>query len=169
MRIEPTLNTVERTLFLLQLEPFRSLNGDEVAALAAKMTELRFGPGEVIFTEEDPEGRFYVVVDGAAEQSRGEVPIRRATKAMAFGMFGLMGIPDDQTVRAVEQTHLLALAREDFIEAVSDNPAFAVGCLRGLALNIQEMGRRIEALEKALATVPASTHGALLPDPEALA
>ena len=154
MRIEPTLNTVQRTLFLLELEPFRSLNGDEVAALAAKMAEMRFGPGEVIFAEEDPEGCFYVVVDGTAEQRRGGVPIRRAAKAMAFGMFGLMGVPDDQTVCAVEPTHLLALAREDFIEAVSDSPAFAVGCLRGLALLVQSMGRQIEALEKALARQP---------------
>jgi CRP-like cAMP-binding protein len=150
MPIEPTLNTVERTLLLLELEPFQALGSDELALLAARMTELRFAAGETIVTDADVEGRLYVVVEGVVEMERGGIPMRQVTKAMAFGILGLMGVIAYETARAVAPTHVLVLAREDFIEALSDNPAFAVGCLRGLALLVQSMAQRIEDLEKSL-------------------
>jgi len=148
-RIEPTLNAVQRTLLLLDVEPFQALTSEELAEVAATMVEMRFEAGETILTSGDLDGRLYVVVDGVAEQgAAGGSVTRPATRAMAVGLFGLMGVPSDETVRAVEPTHVLVLAREDFIEALSDNPAFAVGCLRGLTLLIRTLLRRIETLEK---------------------
>jgi CRP-like cAMP-binding protein len=143
----PSLNVVQRTLLLLDVSPFEALSSEEVGALATTMTEMRFDAGETIFTDVDPEGRLYVVVDGAVEIRRGGLVIQRATRGQGFGVFGLLGVAADATARAAEPSHLLVLAREDFIEAVSDNPAFAVACLRGLALHLKSLFDRVEALE----------------------
>jgi len=137
--VGPSLNVVQRTLLLLDVSPFEALSSEELGALATTMTEMRFDAGETIFTDVDPEGRLYVVVDGAVEVSRSGTVIQRVTRGQAFGIFGLLGVAADATVHAAEPSHLLVLAREDFIEAVSDNPAFAVACLRGLALLLKPL------------------------------
>ena len=140
----PGLNVVQRTLLLLDVSPFEALSSEEVGALATTMTEMRFDAGETIFTDVDPEGRLYVVVDGAVEISRGGIVIERATRGQGFGIFGLLGVTTDATARAAEPSHLLVLAREDFIEAISDNPAFAVACLRSLALRLKVLLDRVD-------------------------
>ena len=141
----PRLNVVQRTLLLLDVSPFDALSSDEVGALAMAMTEIRFAAGETIFTDIDPEGWLYIVVDGAVEIGRGGTVIERATRGHSFGIFGLLGVAAEATARAAEASHLLVLAREDLIEAISDNPAFAVSCLRGLALRLKTLLDRGEA------------------------
>jgi CRP-like cAMP-binding protein len=150
MKIEATLTTVERTLFLMEVEQFRPVGSEEVAAIAAKMVEMRFAAGELVYERGDPEGHMFVVVDGELEHVREGLVVRRATRGMSAGLFGLMGIPDVETLRASTDAHLLCLTREDFIDAVSDSPAFALGLMRGLANSFLAYTRRIEALERRL-------------------
>jgi CRP-like cAMP-binding protein len=147
MRIQPTLTTVERALFLLEVETFKLVSSEELAAIAARMVEMRFEPGQDIYRGADPEGRIFIVVEGAAEQLEQDVVVRRLTRSMGFGLFGLLGLSDEETVRAVEPMHLLCLSREDFIDALSDSPAFALGMIRGLARTMLVLLRRIEDLE----------------------
>lgn len=142
--VAPTLNVVQRTLLLLDVSPFEALSSEELGALATTMTETRFDAGETLFTDVDPEGRLYIVVDGAVEIWRGGIVIQRVTRGEAFGIFGLLGVAADATARAAEPSQLLVLAREDFIEAISDNPAFAVACLRGLALVLKPLLDRVD-------------------------
>ena len=75
---------------------------------------------------------------------RGGILIQRLTRGQGFGIFGLLGVASDATARAAEPSHLLVLARADFIEAISDNPAFAVACLRGLALLLKPLLDRVD-------------------------
>jgi CRP-like cAMP-binding protein len=142
-----SLNVVQRTLLLLDVSPFKALSSEEVGSLAASMTEMRFDAGETIFTDVDPEGRLYVVVDGAVEIWRAGIVMQRATRGQSFGIFGLLGVAADATARAAEPSHLLVLARVDFIEAISDNPAFAVACLRGMALHLKALLDRVDTPE----------------------
>jgi len=144
----PTLNVVQRTLLLLEVSPFQALSSEQLAALVTKMTEVRFGAGEAVFTDGGVEGRLYLVVDGEVELSQNGFILRRVTKGMAFGIFGLLDIPADETARAVAPTHALVLTREDFGDAVAESQAFALGCLRSLARMLQTAAQRIEALEK---------------------
>jgi CRP-like cAMP-binding protein len=152
MKIEATLTTVERTLFLLEVEQFRPVGSEEVAAIAGKMVEMRFAAGELVYEHGDPQGHMYVVVDGELEHVREEIVVRRAKRGMSSGLFGLMGIADVESLRAAEDSHVLCLSREDFIEAVSDSPAFALGLMRGLANSYLALIRRIESLERKIAT-----------------
>ena len=148
MQVEATLTTIQRALFLMELELFKELNSDELAAIAAEMVEMHFKAGETIFQEGDAEARMHIVIEGAVEHLRDGVVVRRATRGMPFGLFGVMGIPDSETIRATAPTRAIALSRADFIEAILDNPAFAVGVIRALAKTAQSFAHRIEALEK---------------------
>jgi CRP-like cAMP-binding protein len=161
VKIESTLTAVQRTLFLMEAEQFQQVSSEEVAAIAAKMVEMRFDGGDVVYQEGDPEGRMYVVLDGEFEHVREGVVVRRVTRGMSFGLFGLMGIADIEMVRATSPGHVIALSREDFIEAVSDSPTFAVGMIRGLAHTIRAFAGRIEGLERRLASLEGAASAAV--------
>jgi CRP-like cAMP-binding protein len=120
---------------------------DEIAAMAARMTEMRFAAGETVFQDGDVEGRLYFVVDGELEHVRNGAVVRRTARGFSTGLFVLLGLPADETVRAATDSHLVSLAREDFIDALSDSPAFAVGVIRGLAMTLLSNLKRIEELE----------------------
>jgi CRP-like cAMP-binding protein len=147
MRIDDTLSVVQRTLFLLEVDQFKQVASDEIAAMAARMTEMRFAAGETVFQDGDVEGRLYFVVDGELEHVRNGAVVRRTARGFSTGLFVLLGLPADETVRAATDSHLVSLAREDFIDALSDSPAFAVGVIRGLAMTLLSNLKRIEELE----------------------
>ena len=67
MQVEATLTTIQRALFLMELELFKELSSDELAAIAAEMVEMHFKAGETIFQEGDAEARMHIVIEGAVE------------------------------------------------------------------------------------------------------
>ena len=156
-----SLTIVQRALFLMELEQFKQVGSEEIANIAAKMVELRFEAGEPIERDGEPIDKMYIIIEGEVAHYREGVLIRRATRGMPFGLFGLLGIadPDPERLVAVAGTHVVALSREDFFEAVADYPQFAAGFIRGLARTIQSYAKRIESLEKQLASVERGAAG----------
>jgi CRP-like cAMP-binding protein len=153
MEIISTLTVIQRALFLIELIHFKQVGSEEVANIAAKMVEMRFAEGEDIYQDKDLESNLYIVLDGEVVQYREGVAVRRATQGMSFGLFGLMGIddPSAHTMKATKPSHVIALSRDDFIDAMSEHPGFAFGFVRSLADTIQSYSQRIETLEKRLA------------------
>ena len=154
MQTVSTLTIVQRALFLMELEQFRQVGSEELANIAAKTIELRFDAGELITTENEPNDKLFVIIEGEVVHLRHEVVVRRVTRGMPFGLFGILGLedPDPEVIKAVQPTHVVALTREDFMEAVADSPGFAAGIIRGLGKTILDFAKRIEALETRLAT-----------------
>ncbi|MPZ20484.1 MAG: cyclic nucleotide-binding domain-containing protein [Luteitalea sp.] len=147
MEIDPTLTTIERALLLMEVHPLQYLTSDEIATLAAHMTEVRFEVGEILAQGRDPESHGFFVVSGALEYLGGDVVVRRATRGMAVGIFGLLGIEDTGlTLRAAEDTHALAFTREDFTEFITDSPAASLGLVRALAEVILRQMRQLQHL-----------------------
>lgn len=147
MEIAPTLTTIERALLLMEVHPLQYLTSDEIALLAAHMVEVRFEAGEILAEGRDPESHGYFVVSGALEYLSDDVVVRRATRGMAVGIFGLLGIEDTGlTLRAAEETHALAFTREDFTEFITDSPAASLGVVRALAEVILRQMRQLQQL-----------------------
>ncbi|MPY88016.1 MAG: cyclic nucleotide-binding domain-containing protein [Luteitalea sp.] len=147
MEIEPTMTTIERAILLMEVHPLQYLTSDEIATLAAHMTEVRFEAGEILAEGRDPESHGYFVVSGVLEYLSGDVVVRRATRGMAVGLFGLLGIEDTGlTLRADEDTHALAFTREEFTEFITDSPAASLGVVRALAEVILKQMQHLQAL-----------------------
>jgi NADH dehydrogenase len=90
---------------------------------------MRFAAGETIVQEGDPGGRFYVVTEGEVEVVRrgadgSEIKIARLGPGQHFGEAALIqGTQRSATVRALGETKLLSMARNDFKALVSHLPA----------------------------------------------
>ena len=149
MKVVRTLSVVEKAVFLMQTDIFKSLATDEVALIAVKSTENEFEAGELVEKGSEAGRSFHVVIEGAVEVSRNSTVFRRATKGMYFGLLPLLEIQGDEEVRAVEPTHTLVLSCENFKQAVADNPQFALTMIRSVATMALNFALRVEELEKA--------------------
>ncbi len=149
MKVVQRLRIMEKAVFLMGTELFREVATDEAALIAARTTEVEFEPGETINLIPEYATSFLLLVAGTAEHTRGDRVIREATEGTAIGIMGLVGIDEAGQYPIVvrEKIHAIALSREAFFEALTDYPRFGRSILRGLAVVLQNMTRRIEELE----------------------
>lgn len=132
---------------------FKGLPRADLEGLAALVTRREVRAGEFLFREGDPGARFYIVVDGAVEILK-ERPLgdheRLAIKRGGEG-FGEMALlndaPRSASVRAVEDTRLVAIARSDFDDLLGGE-SLAVRLMRGLARSLRALDVRFSARDR---------------------
>jgi hypothetical protein len=116
------LNIVERVIALESVELLRGLSPDQLARIAAIATQEHAPPGKVLLTPGDPLDAMYVIMDGSVELLQEGVPLEVARQNDVVGSWALLdSAPLPVTARAMEDTTLLRIAREDFYELLSDN------------------------------------------------
>jgi CRP-like cAMP-binding protein len=76
--------------------------------------------GEVVLREGEDSDRFFVIESGLVEVTQGGAVLRQEGPGEFFGEIGLLrDVPRTATVTVVEDTVLLALERDDFLDAVT--------------------------------------------------
>jgi MFS family permease len=124
-RIDRVAAGPERELGLLRGIPmFAPLSAVTLEQLALALERLPVPRGERVFAQGDPGDRFYVVASGGVEVSvDGQVTSTLGAGA-SFGEVALLrDVPRTATVRATQETELLALSRDRFVAAVTGHAA----------------------------------------------
>ena len=137
------LTTVEKAAFLIEVDLFRDVPSEALAALATRMDEGTHAPGDVLLEPDSPDVRLWVVLEGRLSQAYVDQPLDELGRADAFGLLALLGLPQEATVTAVEECRTLSIAPDEYLDVLADNAAFALANLRGL-------GRRLRECERAL-------------------
>jgi hypothetical protein len=119
--IDDRARVPEERIELLRSNPiFAPLTPPTIEHLAAKLIPVTVSAGETIFRQGDPGDRFYLVEDGRVEIWIDGEQVADAWPGEAFGEIALLrDVPRTATVKAVEDTKLLALERDEFIAAVT--------------------------------------------------
>jgi MFS family permease len=106
---------------LLQANPiFAPLPPPTVEHLASKLIPTTIAAGDAVFHQGDPGDRFYIVQSGRCEVWIDGEKVAEVGPGEGFGEIALLrDVPRTATVKAVEETRLLALDRDDFIAAVT--------------------------------------------------
>ncbi len=108
---------------------------------------LRFGAGEVVIRQGEPGSRFYIINEGEVEVVRSlgtgqEVHLARLGPGQYFGEVALLNdVTRTATVRALVDTKLLSIARQDFSTLVKYLP--------GLRTTVTETARTAISATKA--------------------
>ncbi len=118
----------------------------------------RYARGQSVFRAGDPGHCLYVVTRGAVELHRadsapGAAPLHRVEAGETFGEIALLegGLRSASAVAASDDTELAEIDKARFVYLVSQQPAFALTVMRGLA-------RRLRALDPhATDAVPGET------------
>ena len=106
---------------LLRSAPiFAPLTIATLELLCNSLEPMEVREGSVVIKEGDVGELFYLIDTGRVEVFEGDVKRREQGPGESFGEIALLrDIPRTATVRAVEDTHLLALNRDSFIGAVT--------------------------------------------------
>lgn len=164
MAAEPRdLSSDEVIEILRHVDLFQGLPDDELRGVSEVVKGVTAQDGDVLFEEGEPGDYFYIVSRGAVEISKdtpgGEtekLAVRRAGEA--FGEMALLNdAPRSATAKAVEETELLTLSREDF-EQLMGGDGLAMRMLQVLSKALRALGVRFASLDRGV-TPPVATAG----------
>lgn len=125
--------------FLRDVYFFKDLADDEVRNIEALCKQDEFERGQIIFRENAPAERFFIVIDGMVEVWKDYAspsPDLLAVHGRGH-LFGEMALIDDlprsATVVAKTDTRVLYLFRREFDRVLRENPPVALSILRSLS------------------------------------
>jgi CRP-like cAMP-binding protein len=124
----------ERMALLREVELFRGVADEGLAAIAAKATEVAFGAGRTIVRQGEVGTGFFLIVAGRARVVRDGETLDHLGPGQFFGELSLLDRqPRIAQVVAEEPTDCLALASWDFESILASEPGVALAILRGVA------------------------------------
>lgn len=132
---------------------FSALDDAQVATLASMIIEKGFKKGEIILMEDDDTSQsLFIIAKGevkvvlTAEDGR-EAILASLKEGDFFGEMSLLdGEPRSATVRAVEDSRLLTIRREDFLSALRKQPDLALTLLGEMSKRLRKSNRQISSL-----------------------
>lgn len=118
----PQLNIVEKVIALEAVDLLKKLNPDQLARIATIAQQVTCNSGNLILDPSKPADALYVILEGTVEISSKE---GAATVARTNDVLGAWALFDPEplqvTAKAMEQSQLLRIARDDFYDLLSDN------------------------------------------------
>lgn len=123
---------------------FAGLGDEDLDIIAKEMKRREFSAGDMLFREGDPGDEMFVVVSGAVmifvTNQTGEEILLAEVKAGSY--FGEMSIIDkierSAACRVIEESVLLALHADDFMNIISSMPVSAAGIMNRMLSIIVE-------------------------------
>jgi CRP-like cAMP-binding protein len=118
------------------------LTAEQIAEVSPHFGRASYAPGEAILTQNDPPERFYILLSGNVEVSHLDTHgqqhiIDTHGPGHTFGEIGLLkDVPRTATVRAVDQTDVLTLERDDFLTLVHGSRATETQVMQDLIRNM---------------------------------
>jgi len=132
---------------------FSSLDDAQLNAVAAMFNEKNFHKGDTVLMEDDESNQtLFIIAKGevkvvlTAEDGR-EAILASLKEGDFFGEMALLdGEPRSATVRAVENSRLLTLRREDFLLSMKKQPDLSLTLLAEMSRRLRKSNRQISSL-----------------------
>ncbi|NIO49264.1 MAG: cyclic nucleotide-binding domain-containing protein [Candidatus Aminicenantes bacterium] len=138
------LTTVEKVLFLQDVDIFEYTSTEDLAHIAGIVDEIELKPDEIIFKEGEIPDAMYIVSKGKVILLRAGQKVMVAKEKDVFGTWALF---DDEprvaTATTLEDTRLLRIDREDFIDLLADNVAITQSIMKTLVKRLRNLMNRI--------------------------
>jgi len=141
---------------LINIPVFSGISPEIFYKMEKSIKERKFSKGEIIFKEGDPGDAFYIIKSGAIEILKGD-PSKHGQIRLAIrgegDFFGEMSLLEDSPrfayARAVRDSIVLEISREDFKHLIAKNPPMAMEVMGVLSSRIREADLQMIAdLEK---------------------
>ncbi|MCH7484708.1 MAG: cyclic nucleotide-binding domain-containing protein [Chloroflexi bacterium] len=123
---------------------FSELGRGDLSRLAKLMVARTIKAGDAVIEENDQAAGFFIVSSGKLEAERQGKTLATYGSGDFFGEMALFeGFPRSATVRAVEDSELLAMTRWDFTAELKNHPQIALGMLPVLVRRLREADQRL--------------------------
>ena len=137
------LTTVEKVIFLQDIDILALTPTEDLARIAAITDEITLEKDQVLFREKDRSDALYIVVEGEVRLDKEGQLVMMARTKDAFGTWSLF---DDElrvvTATAVAESRLLRINKEDFIDLLADHVQITQSILKTLAKKLRSLMAR---------------------------
>jgi CRP/FNR family transcriptional regulator, cyclic AMP receptor protein len=128
---------------------FELLDGNEIKVLAEQLDEARYLAGQIIFSAGDKGGTMFVIKSGSVELYIEDTSNNRVNLATlgSGNLFGELSLLDNEyrsaTAKAIENTELIVIDRNDLQLLVAAHPAAALDMITMLGKRIREANKLV--------------------------
>ena len=138
------LTIVEKVIFLQNVNVFAEIPSEQLSYMAAIAEELSFSAGDKVYEADQPSDALYIVLDGKVRLHRGDEEITVAQSSEPFGTWALFDdTPRVATATAAEDTRVLCIDRDDFLDLLSDHVQITQGVLKSLVGRLRGLLDRV--------------------------
>ena len=139
------LSTLEKVIFLQEIDIFENTETEDLAYIAAIADEIIYPPATVLFKEGDVSDGMYLVIQGHVQiEYQGSV-VTTAREKDAFGTWALFDDTHRVTMATViEETRLLRIDRDAFMDLLADNIRITQGILKTLSKKLRGLLGRFQ-------------------------
>ena len=138
------LTTIEKVISLQDVDIFSQVSTEELAYLAAIGREEEHAAGDVIYSNREPADSMYLVVAGRVRLHSDDLEITVASEGDTFGTWALFDDePRVSAATAVEDSRVLRIHKEDFIDLLADNVEITQGVLKALVGRVRGLIGRV--------------------------
>ena len=142
----------EKDDFLRQIPIFSQLSDDKLGQISKLGTRKNFNKDSVILFEHETGSAFFVVILGKVKLSRvsddgKEVILTTLNKSDFFGEMSILdGTSRSATVTAMEDSELLIIQRNEFINLLHSDPDISIALLIELARKLRAADMKLKSL-----------------------
>jgi CRP-like cAMP-binding protein len=138
------LSTVEKVLFLKQVELFHQIPGEDLARIARITREVAFAAGEPLIYEGDIGDAAYLIIEGLVKVQVGGREVTSLGRNQFVGEIAILDSePRSATVTATEPVHALKIEREDFYEIMNERVEIAQGIIKVLTWRLRKQNSKL--------------------------
>ena len=131
---------------------FSELSDKDLEKITQVASKQRYHKDNLILIEEEIGSTMFVILDGRVKISRISDDGREVILSILSegDFFGEMSLLDGQTrsanVTAIDESELMVIRREDFLQMLRDYPQIAINLLKELAQRIRKSDEHIKSL-----------------------
>lgn len=131
--------TIEKLMFLRQVELLSELPVSELGNLATRATEIEVPDQSPIIRQGQAGTSLFIVVEGHVQVSDSGSPIAELGPGQYFGEIAILAdVPATASVSALGDACLLSIARADFHEILANNFDCVLAVIRRIVGRISE-------------------------------
>lgn len=138
------LTTVEKVIFLQDIDIFEHTSTEDLARIAMITHELELGSDRTIFREGEMADGMYLIVEGEVRMMRDDQEVMISGKRDVFGTWALFdNEPRLVTAVTTEETRLLKVDKEDFVELLSDHAQISQSIMKTMVRRLRNLMTRV--------------------------
>ena len=149
------LTTVEKVVFLQNVDIFAEMPTEQLTHLASIAREVNFLTGDIIYKESDPSDSLYVIMLGTLELTKDKQKLLDIGAREAIGTWALFeNEPRVVTATVKEDVNTLRIDRDEFFDLLADNSELSRWLLKSLFGRVKKLQKVVEKINPKANVLP---------------
>jgi hypothetical protein len=136
--------TLEKTILLKSVGLLKEISAEDLSYVAGIAEETEVAAGTLIFREGDYGDCLYIIIGGSVRIHKGERELAVLGRLQSLGEMAVLdGAPRSASATALEETTMIKVNREQFLDVMRSSPEIMQGIIRLLLARLREANEKL--------------------------